>query len=127
MRVTGARSFRDPSGHVLDVGGRVLRVVSDPDAAAALPSILQLPAVRKAVAEGRLVSSRPVPQAEWPSLSDLPGIASAQLVLEHERIVFPSFAYEWPAEMLHAAGRLTLNLALALLEEGHGLDRKSVV
>ena len=121
MRVTGALSFRDPCGHVLDVGGRVLRVVSDPDAAVVLPSILQLSAVRKAVAEGRLVSSRPVPRAEWPSLSDLPGIPSAQLVLEHERIVFPSFAYEWPAEMLHAAGRLTLNLALALLEEGHGL------
>jgi SAM-dependent methyltransferase len=120
-RVTGALSFRDPSGHVLDVGGRVLRVVSDADTAAGLPSILQLSAVRKAVAEGRLVSSRTIPKDEWPSLSELPGIASAQLVLEHERIAFPSFTYEWPVEMLHAAGRLTLDLALALLEEGHGL------
>ena len=40
---------------------------------------------------------------------------------EHERVPFPSYPYEWPAEMLHAAGLLTLDLALKALDEGYGL------
>jgi SAM-dependent methyltransferase len=46
--------------------------------------------------------------------------AAAQ-ILEHEPIPFPSYPYEWPAEMLHAAGRLTLDIAAALLDAGFGL------
>ena len=42
-------------------------------------------------------------------------------VFEHERVVFPSYPYEWPPEMLHAAGMLTLDLAQACLAEGYGL------
>jgi 2-polyprenyl-3-methyl-5-hydroxy-6-metoxy-1,4-benzoquinol methylase len=99
----------------------VLRVITDPSAAAALPSLLQLPAVGQATAAGQLVSSRIVPQDEWADLLAAEERAGAQLILEHERVPFPSFPYEWPAEMLHAAGRLTLDLALALLEAGHGL------
>ena len=43
------------------------------------------------------------------------------IVVEHERISFPSFPYEWAPEMLHAAGSLTLDLARDLLAEGFGL------
>jgi 2-polyprenyl-3-methyl-5-hydroxy-6-metoxy-1,4-benzoquinol methylase len=43
------------------------------------------------------------------------------LALEHERIPFQSFPYEWPPEMLHAAARLTLDLAETLLEDSLGL------
>ena len=42
-------------------------------------------------------------------------------VYEHERIGFPSYPYEWPAEMLHAAGVRTLDLGLKALAEGYGL------
>ena len=41
--------------------------------------------------------------------------------LEHEQIAFPSFPYEWPPEMLHAAGWLTLDVAEALLPGDLGL------
>jgi len=51
---------------------------------------------------------------------DLP-IPTGSLVLEHQRADFPSFPYEWPAEMLHAAGTLTVELARAYLDEGIGL------
>ena len=119
--MTSARSFRDPTGYVVDASGRVLRVVVDPQAAERLLPILQLGAVERAVTDGRLVSSRIVPEEEWRELPMLAGLASPPLVLEHERIAFPSYPYEWPPEMLHAAGQLTLDLALALLEEGHGL------
>src|SRR5205085_7617271 len=45
----------------------------------------------------------------------------SQLVLEHERIEFASYPYEWTAEMLHAAAALTLELAQALMDDGLGL------
>jgi SAM-dependent methyltransferase len=40
---------------------------------------------------------------------------------EHERIPFLSYPFEWPAEMLHAAGMLTLDIAEKCLGEGLGL------
>ncbi|MCP5117285.1 MAG: SAM-dependent methyltransferase, partial [bacterium] len=43
------------------------------------------------------------------------------IAVEHERIAFPSFPYEWPAEMLHAAATLTLDIAEGLAGEGLGL------
>ncbi len=42
-------------------------------------------------------------------------------LFEHERIPFASYPYEWPPEMLHAAGARTLDLALAALNESFGL------
>jgi SAM-dependent methyltransferase len=44
-----------------------------------------------------------------------------ELLLEHEPLEFPSYPYEWPPEMLHAAAELTLELALELLPHGLGL------
>ena len=43
------------------------------------------------------------------------------LTVEHPKVWFPSYPYEWPAEMLYAAGELTLELATRLLSEGWGL------
>ncbi len=43
------------------------------------------------------------------------------IVVEHDRIPFRSYPYEWPPEMLHAAGALTLDLADRLHREGLGL------
>lgn len=61
-----------------------------------------------------MVSSRKLSPLEHPQLS-------AEDVWEHERIAFPSYPYEWPSEMLHAAAGLTLDLAEASLAEGFGL------
>jgi SAM-dependent methyltransferase len=43
------------------------------------------------------------------------------MILEHERVAFPSYPYEWPPEMLYQAAALTLNLAMELLPDGIGL------
>jgi len=51
----------------------------------------------------------------------LVGERSFGAVFEHEPISFPSYAYEWPAEMLSCAGELTLDLAESALGEGFGL------
>ena len=37
--------------------------------------------------------------------------------VEHERIPFATFPYEWPPEMLYAAAELTIDLAERLLSE----------
>ena len=58
---------------------------------------------------------------EDPRLAGLYASAAATAVVEHERIPFPSFPYEWPPEMLHAAAQLTLDLAIDLLAENLGL------
>lgn len=67
--------------------------------------------------EGRVIGTRVVAQAE----AELLGFGDAALVLEHDRIPFVSYPYEWTLEMLEAAGNLTLDLAEALLKEGLGL------
>jgi SAM-dependent methyltransferase len=61
-----------------------------------------------------------VPAAEVPELGSS-GFAGEHGLWEHERIAFPSAPYEWPPEMLAAAGSLTLDLAEAALEDGFGL------
>lgn len=42
-------------------------------------------------------------------------------VVEHERVWFPSYPYEWPPEMLFSAGELTLEIARASLGDSFGL------
>jgi SAM-dependent methyltransferase len=42
------------------------------------------------------------------------------MLVEHEKVPFPSYPYEWSPEMLFAAACLTLDLADALLAEGLG-------
>ncbi len=65
------------------------------------------------MADGSLVRT-------WPSedVDPLPGTVQ---VLEHERIAFRSYPYEWCPEMLHAAAELTLRLGQDCLDDGYSL------
>jgi SAM-dependent methyltransferase len=119
-------SFRDPAGSLFRYRGRVLRVVNHigaPD----LEAFLAAPSGRKLMAAGAVVPTRALDAAERrelladPSVRELYDARGGQMILEHERVDFPSFPYEWNAEMLHAAGLLTLDLAQALLADGLGL------
>src|SRR5579863_9372805 len=101
------RSFRDPAGRVYRLPGRILRAVHSPFVQD-LEEFLATPAARKAAGEGRLVRS----VRQSPLCNNL---------WEHDLIPFPSFPYEWPPEMLHAAASLTLDLAEASLNDGFGL------
>lgn len=42
-------------------------------------------------------------------------------VAQHKRIPFITYPREWPAEMLHAAAKITLKLAQDFLYEGYAL------
>jgi SAM-dependent methyltransferase len=109
-------TFRDPAGAVLRFNGRILRLVR-PEFVGETEAFLQTRTAGEAVESGMLISSERLSSDAVVSLD----LDSKQAVYEHESIPFPSYPYEWPAEMLHAAGVLTLDLALAALEEGFGL------
>ncbi len=104
----------------------MLRVVNA-IGAADLEAFLASPSGQKLMAAGTAVPTRALEAAECrellsdPAVRDLYQARGGQMILEHERIDFPSFPYEWTAEMLHAAGILTLDLAQALLADGLGL------
>ena len=106
------RSFRDPDGMLFARRPHPARV--KPAARQALQRFLKTRTAREAMEHGKLVRSTRVDPGEFPEIE-------AVSAGEHERIPFPSFPYEWPAEMLHAAGALTLDLADSALEEGFGL------
>ena len=96
------QSFRDPAGSVTVQPDRELRCLNE-RGAAELDAFLKsktLEALRCSIVETRPAGS---------------------LAVEHPKVWFPSYPYEWPAEMLHAAGELTLDLAIRLLDEGWGL------
>src|SRR2546430_1675455 len=108
-------SFRDPAGILFRHGDRILRAGNE-SGTADLEPFLETKTARQAMESGKLVRSVRVPVSEVPELG-----AGATYIVEHERIPFPSYPYEWPPEMLHAAGTLTLDLAQQSLEEGFGL------
>ena len=117
-----AGSFRDPSGQLFRLDRRVVRVV-EKSVIPALMAFLSSKAAQKLDSDGGLVKSRWLDQDEAHSvLARLQGRVSFGRenveVVEHERIPFPSFPYEWPAEMLRAAGNFTLDIAELLLDEG---------
>jgi len=117
---TATMSFRDPAGRLVDVDGRLLRLVHT-DASPDVLSFLQSPFARRLERDGHLVTSRIADdELARGSLADGWGT-----VLEHERVPFASFPYEWPPEMLYAAGRLTLDLAEEATAAGWALKDAS--
>ncbi|MBI3670308.1 MAG: class I SAM-dependent methyltransferase [Acidobacteria bacterium] len=119
-------SFRDPAGRLFVVDGQLIRLVARswlPD----LEALLASSEAQRFVELGHLVSTRLLDSDEARAVlddargRDLLDELDGAVAVGHERIPFPSFPWEWPAEMLHAAGSLTLDLAEGLLDERIGL------
>lgn len=120
-----AASFRDPAGRLFRTPEAILRVVG-PSGLDDFRAFAASRAAARFVERGRLVSATPLDAGEVDALRTAPGMSEALAgefgaVVRHERIAFPCYPYEWPAEMLHASGLLTLDLALAAFDEGLGL------
>lgn len=121
-----ATSFRDPAGRLFILPGRIIRFIQR-SAVPQVRAFLSSAIARELMAAGRLVCTRILDASEIERLRRDPEFQGAYdplevgMVVEHERVPFPSFPYEWPPEMLHAAGCLTLDLAAGLLAEGLGL------
>jgi SAM-dependent methyltransferase len=115
-------SFRDPSGHLVLLDDRVLRVVSG-DYQATAKRFLDCPLSADLIQHQLLVHTKQLTNgsAALPLADLLPVETTEQMILEHEPVAFASYPYEWAPEMLHAAGLLTLDLMDRLLVEKFGL------
>ncbi|HSU54782.1 MAG TPA: class I SAM-dependent methyltransferase, partial [Candidatus Dormibacteraeota bacterium] len=90
-------------------------------------AFLKTPSAGRFEKRGELVGTKRLDSAEARTLQSKPqwrssfSVEEPEAVFEHERIPFRSYPYEWPPEMLWDAGRLTLQLAREVLEDGYGL------
>ncbi len=106
-------SFRDPGSRVYVDRQRILRAVmtrSAPAYEAARDAALY----ETLTAQGYLLPSREIPTGE--------GLAEAAYTLEHPRIPFISYPYEWSFALHRAAALLHLDLHLAALDAGFTLS-----
>lgn len=115
-------SFRDPDGFVFRSQERIFRCVfphATQNLRAFLPSGIATTWMSQSVLAATAVVAVDVANDILPELREqLPKHA---VILEHEPIQFPNYPYEWPPEMLHAAGKLTLRMARESLDDGFGL------
>src|SRR5262249_3269321 len=70
-------------------------------------AFLASPPTTRLLTAGSIIGSNPLKGARRDIL--LEGRSDACLLLEHERLPFPSYPAEWPPEMLHAAARLPVD------------------
>ena len=99
-------SFRDPDGYIVQRGDRIFRVIL-PTAVERWRQFAASGLAAELQSAGLLVASRELEAQAVPE--DLPLPASA-LVLEHERIPFISYLYEWTFAMLRDAALLQLDI-----------------
>lgn len=114
-----AGSFRDPSGTVLVAADRVFRTVM-PFAAADYESTRRTGILEELVAKGLVVDERPVARELLGELG-----AAASYVVEHPKLPFISYPYEWCFHALKDAALLHLELHLRCLERGVTLSDAS--
>lgn len=117
-----AGSFRDPSGRVFLWRGHVYRSVTD-YARTDYVSARDCGLITRLVAAGKLIKST---ECEIGSVDLPPEVADqARIVIEHARIPFVSYPYEWPFEALQSAALLHLDVHLEALAAGHSLSDSS--
>lgn len=109
-------SYRDPSGRVLADGERILRAVFEPGRKA-FEAAMDAGIMERAVERSLLLPYRQL------DLSSLPAMdRTASYLLEHPRLNFVSYPYEWSFSGLKAAALLHLDLHLELLGDGFTLS-----
>ena len=111
---THPSSFRDPAGLVLQGHGRIFRTIET----CARDDFARLNAsglLRSLAREGKLVDSQAIGAEDMPQdlLATLP--AGDRLFLEHPRLPFVSYPYEWPFALLKRAALHHLDVQLELL------------
>ena len=116
---TNPASFRDPSGHVYHVEGRVFRTVTE-QAVQNFEFVRDIGVYDELVDAGLLHPAKVINE-------DIPGLSQggARYVLEHPRLPFISYPYEWSFSALKAAALLQLDIHLACLDRGVTLSDAS--
>ncbi len=103
-------SFRDPSGHVLISDNRVFRSINEV-AREDYEAVRDKGVLSKAIEEGYLINFEELDKPDWPI--ETLGVA---YMVEHPRLPYISYPYEWSFSQLKAAALHHLNFQLWLLE-----------
>ncbi|WP_373086675.1 class I SAM-dependent methyltransferase [Sneathiella sp.] len=112
-------SFRDPMGRVFVGGDHIYRATSA-KGRTAFEFVAATGLLAKLEDAGKIVTSRIVPNHVLGGLARTDGI-----VLEHEKIPYISYPYEWSFSFLKAAALLHLDIHLQALEVGVTLSDAS--
>jgi hypothetical protein len=107
-------SFRDRSSRVFIRDGRVFRAL-DAESLATWRRASAQPFVQQMVSQHQIVGTREVPAEECAGFALPSGVAG---VLEHVRIPFISYPYEWSFAMLRDAALLHLRLLTESIRAG---------
>src|SRR5688500_16027467 len=105
-------SFRDPSGRVLRHADRIYRAIFEPGASA-YEAARDAGVLSRAAERGRLLPADPVEPTGLESLAP-----KARHWVEHPRLDFVSYPYEWSFSGLRAAALLHLDFHIELLADG---------
>jgi ribosomal protein L11 methylase PrmA len=106
-----AGSYRDPSGRVFVLGDRVLRSVM-PRAAADFEFVRSTGVLERLIAEGSAIAEQQVEPSGLPR-----GLDDARYVLQHPKLPFVSYPYEWCFTALKRAALLHLDIQIRCLEQ----------
>lgn len=117
-------SFRDPSGFVFHLGDEVFRTI-DSHCASLIGELDRAGLLDELAQSNGLVATRVVQRGE-PVFDELQRlIPQATHFLQHEKIPFISYPYEWSPAMLVDAAIGCLDLQLRLIEDGYSLKDAS--
>ncbi len=112
-------SYRDPRGFVFEFDGKVCRSVAG-DAAADLQLLLRSPTFDRLRHRNAIVKTSVVHDHDLHA--ELPGWQS---FVEHQRLPFISYPYEWPFDLLKRAALLHLDIQREALRDGLWLSDAS--
>jgi len=112
-------SFRDPAGRVFQVGDRIFRAIAE-CAARDYEQVRDAGLLERLADDGLLTAVAEVDPAILGEAGQ-----DASYVIEHPRIPFITFPYEWSFSALKAAARLHLELHLRLIEHDMTLSDAS--
>jgi hypothetical protein len=113
-------SFRDPDGRIFEVGGEIVRALSDEGTA-------DWAALEESGLLARLLESGDVIETTTASAVEFEAVAAADpaggwvTALRHERLPFVSYPYEWTFSMLREAALLQLRVTREALAAGLAL------
>jgi ribosomal protein L11 methylase PrmA len=114
-----AGSYRDPSGRVFVLNDRVLRTVA-PRATADFEYVRSTGVLQSLIAEGSAIAEEQVDPGVLPR-----GFNDASYVLQHPKLPFISYPYEWCFTALKRAALLHLDIQMRCLEQGVALSDAS--
>ncbi|MGB0119401.1 MAG: hypothetical protein WBP55_00450 [Solirubrobacterales bacterium] len=113
-------SFRDRDSRVVITDDAVLRALS-PEGAGDWDALAATPLLEELVNRGDLIATKEVDLAVLEGAKDLLPTGVTR-VLEHQRVPFVSYPYEWTFSQLQDAALLQLDLGIAAID--HGLNLK---